>query len=131
MLDLELDPDPEARGPLPIIFSRMAPLIHAFQQVYADLGFDEVADRDELFRQQVLAQLIEPSSKLDSLRVIEETGLSPFSYATVKRWLPVNEEPTLYFETDGSREPGFSKDGASTCRSPSDCSPTQPGRARA
>jgi hypothetical protein len=93
-----------------------------------------------VFRQLVLARIIEPTSKLDSLRVLQEAGVTPPSYATVKRRLPVfagdswREElaaacaaraglgpaslvlydvSTLYFETDsgdGFREPGFSKE---------------------
>jgi len=42
-----------------------------------------------MFRQLVLARIIEPTSKQDSLRVLEETGIEPASYATVKRRLPV------------------------------------------
>ncbi len=88
----------------------------------------------------VLARIIEPTSKLDALRVLTEAGLSPVSYATLKRRLPVYassswrarlaaacarhaalgpaslvlyDVSTLYFETDagdGFREPGFSKE---------------------
>src|SRR5690348_8984431 len=36
---------------------------------YDALGFPRAARRDEVFRQLVLAQVIEPPSKLDSLRV--------------------------------------------------------------
>jgi hypothetical protein len=36
------------------------------------LGFDRVAD--EVFGQVVLARIIEPTSKADSLRVLDETG---------------------------------------------------------
>ena len=107
---------------------------------YDVLGFDAVAGGDEVFRQLVLARIIEPTSKADSLRVIEETGVTPVSYPTLNRRLPVFAKPgfrqalsracaaharlgpaslvlydvtTLYFETDagdGFREPGFSKE---------------------
>src|SRR5699024_8639168 len=60
-----------------------------------ELGFDSVADGDEVFRHLVLARLIEPSSKLDSLRVIEKTGPVPASYATLKRRLPRYTEPAF------------------------------------
>jgi hypothetical protein len=93
-----------------------------------------------VFEQLVLARIIEPTSKLDGLRVLDEAGVSPPSYRTVKRRLPVFADPswrqqlaaacathaglgpaslvlydvsTLYFETDtgdGFREPGFSKE---------------------
>lgn len=87
----------------------------------------------------VLARIIEPTSKQDSLRVLEEAGVQAASYATLKRrlagyaaetWrqglagacaklaalgpasLVLYDVTTLYFETDagdGFREPGFSK----------------------
>ena len=41
-----------------------------------------------MFRHLVLARIIEPVSKLDSLRVLEEAGIAPASYATLKRRLP-------------------------------------------
>jgi hypothetical protein len=102
-----------------------------------------------VFRQLVLARIIEPASKLDSLRVLQEAG--PASYATVKRRLPeyateawrqrlseacaaharlgpaslvLYDVSTLYFETDqgdGFREPGFSKGGGWSRRSRSAC----------
>jgi hypothetical protein len=104
------------------------------------LGLEDAAGGDEVFRHPVLARIIEPVSKLDSLRVLEEAGVTPASYATVKRRLPAYAQEewrqrlsaacarharlgpaslvlydvsTLYFETDqgdGFREPGFSKE---------------------
>jgi hypothetical protein len=88
----------------------------------------------------VLARIIEPTSKADSLRVLSEAGVEPVDYRAVTRRLPVITKPqvrqalssactaharlgpaslvlydvsTLYFETDagdGFREPGFSKE---------------------
>jgi len=93
-----------------------------------------------VFRHLVLARIIEPASKVDSVRVLEEAGVASASYATVKRRLPeyaqeawrqrlsaacaahaglgpaslvLYDVPTLYFETDqgdGFREPRFSKE---------------------
>ncbi len=126
--------------PLPIVSSRMGHLVDALNRAYDTLGFDTTAAGDEVFRQLVLARIIEPTSKQDSLRVLDEAGLAAPSYATLKRRLPIYaEEPwrralaaacaaraqlgpaslvlydvtTLYFETDqgdGFREPGFSKE---------------------
>ena len=140
---LELDLGLEtagAAGPLPITSSRMGHLLDALDCGYRVLGLDEAAAGDEVFRQLVLARIIEPASKLDSLRVLEEAGVAPPSYATVKRRLPAYAEEawrqrlsaacaaharlgpaslvlydvsTLYFETDrgdGFRESGFSKE---------------------
>ncbi len=104
------------------------------------LGFGPASGRDEVFEQLVLARIIEPVSKADSLRVLEEAGLAGPSYATLKRRLPayakdafrqelsaacaaharlggaslvLYDVSTLYFETDegdGFREPGYSKE---------------------
>jgi hypothetical protein len=140
-LDLGLDGEEPVRGgPLPITSSRMGHLVDALRHSYRVLGLDGAAGGDEVFEQLVLARIIEPTSKFDSTRVLAEAGLSPASYATVKRRLPVfATEPwreklaaacaahaalgpaslvlydvsTLYFEThegDGFREPGFSKE---------------------
>jgi hypothetical protein len=127
-------------GPLPITSSRMGVLLDALMRGYEVLGFGRAAGGDEVFAGLVLARIIEPASKLDSLRVLEEAGVAPASYATVKRRLPVYareawrrklsaacaahaglgraslvlfDVSTLYFETDegdGFREPGFSKE---------------------
>jgi hypothetical protein len=107
---------------------------------YDVLGFDQVVEGDAVFRQLVLARVIEPTSKQDSLRVLAETGIEAASYATLKRRLPVYatdgfrrklaaacarhaglgpaslvlyDVSTLYFKTDagdGFREPGYSKE---------------------
>jgi hypothetical protein len=53
------------------------------------LGFEAATDGDEVFRVLVLARVIESTSKLDSLRVLDEAGIGPPSYPTVKRRLPV------------------------------------------
>ncbi|GGU88418.1 IS1634 family transposase [Lentzea flava] len=139
-LDLGLDAPPEVGGPLPITASRMGHLWDALSSVYDTLGFADAADGDDVFRQLVLARIIEPTSKLDSLRVLEEVGIASVSYRTLKRRLPgyakdewrerlaalcayhvglgpatllLYDVTTLYFETDtgdGFRESGFSKE---------------------
>jgi hypothetical protein len=63
-------------GPLPITSSRMAHLWDALAHAYRALGFDGATGGDEVFRQLVLARIIEPTSKLDSARLLEETGIS-------------------------------------------------------
>jgi hypothetical protein len=52
------------------------------------LGLVAAAGGDEVFRSLVLARIIEPTSKLDSLLMLEEIGIAPPSYATLKRRLP-------------------------------------------
>ena len=127
-------------GPLPIMSSRMGHLWDALAHGYRVLGLDEAAGGDAVFAQLVLARIIEPTSKLDSARVLEEAGISGPSYRTLLRRLPAYAEQawrqrlsaacaghaglgpaslvlydvsTLYFETDagdGFREPGYSKE---------------------
>ena len=72
-LDLGLDA-PAAGGPLPITASRMGCLLDALSRAYDVLGLGLAADDDQVFRELVLAQIIGPASKLDSLRVLEEAG---------------------------------------------------------
>lgn len=139
VLDLQLDGSRKG-GPLPITSSRMGPLVDAVRHAYRVLGLDRATGGDEVFAGLVLARIIEPSSKLDSARVLAEAGLAAPSYATLKRHLPryakaawrqglsaacaahaglgpaslvLYDVSTLYFETDagdGFREPGFSKE---------------------
>jgi hypothetical protein len=61
-----------AGGPLPITSSRMGHLLDALAHGYRVLGFDGATGGDAVFRQLVLARIIEPTSKLDSGRVLEE-----------------------------------------------------------
>jgi Transposase DDE domain len=138
-LDLGLD-TAASGGPLPVTSSRMGCLLDGLTRAYDVLGLGAAAGGDEVFRDLVLARIIEPASKLDSLRVLEEAGVTTTSYRTVLRRLPayakeafrqelsaacaaharlgpaslvLYDVSTLYFETDagdGFREPGFSKE---------------------
>jgi hypothetical protein len=84
---------PRAGGaPLPITSSRMGHLWEALSRGYDVLGFDRAAGGDEVFRQLVLARIIEPTSKLDTGRVLEEVGIAPASFPTINRRLPVYAE---------------------------------------
>jgi hypothetical protein len=147
-LDLGLDREPRDAGctpvrrpgaRLPITSTRMAHLWDALSFAYDVLGFSAAAGGDEVFRQLVLARIIEPTSKLDSARVLEEVGgVDPPSYRTLLRRLPVYAKDawrqkiaaacaarvglgpaslvlydvsTLYFETDAAD--GFREPGFS------------------
>lgn len=110
--------------------------------MYTELGFEGTAHGDTVFRDLVLARIIEPTSKLDSLRVLEEIGIAAASYATVKRHLQsyakaewrkalaaacaahaglgpatlcLYDVTTLYFETDNETDKagGFREPGFS------------------
>jgi hypothetical protein len=119
---------------------------------YEALGLDRAAGGDEVFRDLVLARIIEPTRKVDSLRVLAETGIDSVTYRTLTRRLPgyakasfraalsaactghaglgpaslvLYDVTTLYFETDagdGFRESGFSRNADWNRRSPSGCS---------
>jgi hypothetical protein len=138
VLDLGLA-GPAGSEPLPITSSQMTHLWDGLRAAYRALGFESVTNGDNVFRDLVLARIIEPTSKIDAERVLTEVGVEPASYATVKRRLPAYAQPlwrqslatactrhaelgpaslvlfdvsTLHFETDtgdGFREPGFSK----------------------
>ena len=66
----------------------MGVLLEALETAWKEVGLDGFDGADEVFRQLVTARLIEPTSKQDSLRVLAKAGLSPVSYATIKRHLP-------------------------------------------
>src|SRR3954453_7422190 len=90
-LDLGLDAAADAiasSGPLEIASSRAAHLWDALSRAYDALGFANASGADEVFRQLVLARIIEPTSKLDALRVLGEAGVVAPSYPTLKRRLP-------------------------------------------
>ena len=61
-------------------------LYDALAGVYAELGFD-VAVADEVFRDLVIARVVEPTSLLDVDRVLAELGRSAASLSTRKRTL--------------------------------------------
>jgi hypothetical protein len=133
------DGRPEGEA-LPITSTWSRHLWEALCLAYAGLGFDTACGNDEVFQALVLARVIEPVSKLDTIRVLEEIGITPPSYRTILRRLPnyasdewrqrlaqacaahvglgpatlvIYDVTTLYFETDegdGFREPGFSKE---------------------
>jgi hypothetical protein len=87
-LDLRLAGSPANGGVvLPVTSSRMGHLLDALSRGYGALGFGAATGRDEVFRALVLARVIEPTSKLDSLRVLDEAGVDPPSYRTIKRRL--------------------------------------------
>lgn len=51
--------------------------------VYDWLGFDAV--HNAVFRDLVIARIVEPTSKLDSMRVLADLGAKPLSYKTIDR----------------------------------------------
>jgi hypothetical protein len=53
--------------------------------IYDWVGFDVVDDA--VFRDLVIARIVEPTSKVDSLRVLADLGAEPMSYKTIQRHL--------------------------------------------
>lgn len=125
-------------SPLPVVGERAGYLIDAIKGIYRSLGFDTATGGDQVFEHLVMARLIQPGSKLDSIETLAEVGIASASYATIKRRLPryagqgfqdeltracarragigpgvlvLFDVTTLYFETDTADElrvPGFS-----------------------
>ncbi|KKC06907.1 IS1634 family transposase [Mycobacterium nebraskense] len=139
-LDLGIETTGADGEPLELLATKSSHLWHALCTAYRVLGFDTAVGGDAVFRDLVLARIIEPTSKADALRVLAEAGVAAVDYRTVTRRLPKFAKPavrqqlsaacaaraglgpaslvlydvsTLYFETDtadGFREPGFSKE---------------------
>ena len=125
---------------LEVTGTRMGRLLDGIGHAYRRLGLDAATGGDRVFEELVTARIIEPTSKKDAARVLEEAGIRPTSYRTVKRRLAsfataefrnalsgalaaraplgpsalvLYDVTTLWFETDtgdGFREPGFSKE---------------------
>lgn len=57
-------------------------LWQALERVYTDLGFDTIGDKT--FTQLVLGRILEPTSKIDTLRVLTEVGVWTPSISAVK-----------------------------------------------
>lgn len=140
--ELDLGTATPPAGTAEITSSRMGVLWDLLSMAFDRLGFTDVPDAGDgdVFRRLVLARIIEPVSKLDSIRVLDEAGLEAPSYATIKRRLPsygtaefrqriaartaahvglgpatlvLYDVTTLHFEVhegDGFRESGFSKE---------------------
>lgn len=68
-----------------ITSKRSALLWQVLTQAYSRLGFDVIDD--EAFAQLVLARIIEPTSKADSVRVLNDIGVAPASLRTMFRAL--------------------------------------------
>ena len=94
-LDLGLDTTGVDGEPLEIVGSRASHLWDDMCHAYRVLGFDTATGGDEVLRDLVLARIIEPTSKVDSLRVLAETSVAPVECRTVTRRLPVIAKPAV------------------------------------
>jgi len=84
---LDLGDGRPAGEPLSITRTRAAHLWEALSGVCDRLGLDVVTGQDEVFKALVLARVIEPVSKLDTILVLAEIGVDPPGYRTIFRRL--------------------------------------------
>ena len=111
---LGLEADGRAGGPLPITSSRMGHLLDTLERAYRVLGLEDAAGGDDVFRHQVLARIIEPVSKLDSLRVLRRlasswppTGRSHGACPSTRRSGGGSGSPRPARRTPGSARPAW------------------------
>lgn len=71
-------------GPV-VVGSRSRVLWEVLEHAYADLGFAGVGN--DTFRKLVLARLVEPTSKVDTIRVLDELGVPAPALRTIWRTL--------------------------------------------
>ena len=72
-------------GPGRVVSTDSRLLFEALAGVFTGLGFDVLGD--QVFADLVIARIVEPTSLLDSGRVLADLGRSAASYATMKRTL--------------------------------------------
>jgi hypothetical protein len=94
-LDLEIPASPagsepevvaaRAAGELVVEATGSLTLWEALAEVYSSLGFTTIADA--AFMALVLGRIIEPTSKVDTIRVLDELGVGSPSRATLRRCL--------------------------------------------
>lgn len=90
-LDLQIpvptdNPAPSAAPAGPVVTGSSSKLLwDVLEQAYARIGFSAVGN--DIFKQLVLARLVEPTSKADTIRVLEEIGVQPSSLRTIWRTL--------------------------------------------
>lgn len=91
-LDLGIDTTPAGTGsessPVTITRERAGHLIDAIHGAFAELGFDQATDNDQVFKDLVTARIVYPGSKLESIETLAEVGLASASYRTIQRRLP-------------------------------------------
>ncbi|EME58175.1 transposase, IS4 family protein [Rhodococcus ruber BKS 20-38] len=75
----------EVAGPGRTVRTTARLLYDVLASVYDRLGFD-VLD-DAVFKDLVIARIVEPTSKIDALRVLDDLGADTMSYKTIQRHL--------------------------------------------
>ncbi|WP_460763296.1 IS1634 family transposase, partial [Nocardiopsis oceani] len=86
LFDTGPEPPTDARdSPGRVVATHSRVLFDALATVFTDLGFDILGD--EVFRDLVIARVVEPTSLRDTGRVLGDLGRDSASYATMKRTL--------------------------------------------
>lgn len=89
-------------------------LFDVLAQVYASLGFDDVVS-DEVFRDLVIARIVEPTSILDTGRVLSELGQRPASDKTLRRTLARAQQRVTVTRSRPRVSPTPPRPGTSPC----------------
>ena len=89
-LDLDVGDAEGTTRPGVITGKTSAVLWRVLTEAYTRLGFDAVGD--EAFKQLVMARIVEPTSKADSIRVLQELGVPHASLRTMFRSLTRAQE---------------------------------------
>jgi len=76
---------PAAAGPARVVSTDSRLLFQALDGIYGDLGFGALGD--DVFRDLVLARVVEPTSILDAGRVLADLGRTAASDSTMRRAL--------------------------------------------
>ena len=78
---------PNKQDHLHIYQRRSVPLLlyGCLKDLYCQLGFDELDDK--IFANLVIARIVEPTSKLDSIRVLSDLGIDDLRNTTIHRCL--------------------------------------------
>jgi hypothetical protein len=76
---------PTAAGPAQVVSTDSRVLFQVLDGVYSDLGFGALGD--DVFRDLVLARVVEPTSILDTGRVLADLGRKAASDKTIRRTL--------------------------------------------
>lgn len=87
--------EPVAAKPAPVgpgrtVATSSRLLYEALGGVYDGLGFDTVGDG--VFRDLVIARIVEPTSKVDALRVLKDLDAKALSYSTIQRHLKMGND---------------------------------------
>ena len=74
-------------NPLLVNAQKSEVLLDCIDTCYQRLGLDVATGGDQVFADLVRARIIQPGSKFDSIKTLDQVGVTSASYATIKRHL--------------------------------------------